>query len=683
MESLEEWIDRQKRVEQLDLVELVLHRMHVSADARLDAVYDRFKEHEHDFMAVTYGEEVLGLCSRRLLGFLMGSRYGFSVLGKKPIREHMVQQPLRLKRSTPVREALRLALGRLGRAFYDDILLVDENDQLLGIVPVPTLVRVQSALMTEKFNDLEARRFELLERNERLTHSLNELNESQGRNRHLFENQALGVAFLDEEGRIEAVNGVLSSWVDGLTPGSEFCKYLSGECGDAWKKAHRGILLDHRGGSVDCTLGAETSKLKIVRCFLSWVPETHQTCVFLHDVTQQRLLEKSVQMKEKTALTESLVAGVAHELNNKLLPISGFSEMLMAEIPEGQSTERLREYAQTIGETAMEAGKIIRQLQQLSRPEAARSEVFEIQEVVQGTVRVLKFKLQEEGVTVRVKKPSTPLMVHGDAGQIKQVLMNLGLNAIHAMRSSKEKLLEIEVDSTESTVEIRVSDHGHGIPSEILPRVFDPFFTTKAPNEGTGLGLSVCLSIVQHHRGELQVESEPGKGTTFTVSLPAVITESKSIPKRNGNGHHEGDDWLKKRFGRVLIVDDEKEICTFLSQVLVRRFGCSVTVAHHGGEAVQEILHHDFDLVISDVRMPEMTGVQFLEWLERERSMLVPRFCFITGESEFSDLSREIAKHPVPVLRKPFGMHELCDMCEGLFHGRPGPDEKDPILVEA
>jgi hypothetical protein len=151
MQEAKYWKEKYGSVEKADLLDFVAHQLQVDADERLDHVYDLFKTHEFDYMAVIRGENLIGLCSRTQISFIMGSRYGYSVMGKKKISEHLLENPVCLIRGYVIRDALSWVLSRTGSRFYEDVVLAGESGEYLGIIPVPALVRLQTALMEEKY----------------------------------------------------------------------------------------------------------------------------------------------------------------------------------------------------------------------------------------------------------------------------------------------------------------------------------------------------------------------------------------------------------------------------------------------------------------------------------------------------------------------------------------------------
>jgi len=378
-----------------------------------------------------------------------------------------------------------------------------------------------------------------------------------------------------------------------------------------------------------------------------------------------RELERHMHRQEKQRLLDTLVGGVAHELNNKLTPVLGFADLLAA----GRSGPQFAGY---ISKSAGEAAAIIRQLLQLSKPATGNRQAVDLRHVVEESLLMLKFKLRESKAEIRTTLPPGRIEALADAAQIKQVMMNLVLNALHAMEGCAAPSLEIEVGRRDAHGYIRVGDNGSGISSEIVGRIFDPFFTTKGPDRGSGLGLSVCHSIVEQHGGEILVESEPGRGATFTVILPAAEPADQDRPRPGGEaGAAVGEAHPLEEGRRILVVEDEEEVSMLLQEVLSSAFGSAIDLAADGVEALRWVERRDYALVVSDVRMPSMGGTEFFLRLRELRPALAQRLVFVSGHVGDKALEAEIAHWHVPLLAKPFSPGQLKEICAPLLLRQP------------
>jgi CheY-like chemotaxis protein len=207
-----------------------------------------------------------------------------------------------------------------------------------------------------------------------------------------------------------------------------------------------------------------------------------------------------------------------------------------------------------------------------------------------------------------------------------------------------------------------VADHGVGIPPENLERIFDPFFTTKGPERGTGLGLSVCISIARKHGGDIAVQSRVGEGAQFTFSLPLEQVQGAVAPVPAAapavlSRMPSGDG------GRVLVVDDEPQVRRVIASVLTSRFGCEVDTVPGGMEALERLATTAYALVLSDVSMATMPGTELYLWLREAQPGTSERFVFVTGYAGANELAGVVAEWGVPVLRKPFTIEQLAECC--------------------
>jgi len=255
--------------------------------------------------------------------------------------------------------------------------------------------------------------------------------------------------------------------------------------------------------------------------------------------TNGRLLAAMDQLKstqaqlvqaEKLSAIGQLVSGVAHELNNPLTSVIGYSQLIEEELREGPSTRPADEVAldiRRIAEEAERAARIVRNLLAFARRQSVARELHDVVEICKRVLALREYEFRLSGVELHVDFPAQLPGVLADAGQLQQLFLNLVLNAEHAMRGQEGRRLSLRVrhDEEAGAIELSVTDSGHGIESGNLSRIFDPFFTTREVGEGTGLGLSICYGIVRDHGGHIRVESKSRVGTTFLVTLPARLSD--------------------------------------------------------------------------------------------------------------------------------------------------------------
>jgi len=309
--------------------------------------------------------------------------------------------------------------------------------------------------------------------------------------------------------------------------------------------------------------------------------------------------EYMVQAEKLRALGE-MAGGVAHDFNNILAVVLGRTQLALEDVKD----EKLKKDLQVIEQTAIDAATTVRRLQDFARVRVERNfEVLDLREVVESALQMAesrRVKLKErEGIDIDVESKLRDIAtVEGDAAELREGLLNIIFNAMDAM--PKGGKITIEAKRTKKWVTITISDTGIGIPEEIRSKIFEPFFTTRA-HKGTGLGLSVTYGIIQRHRGEILVESTVGVGSTFYIKLP--ICESV-ISKKHAAGKADA-----VRSVSILMVDDNPEVAGILGLTL-RRLGHKVVEANSGEAAINTFELSNFDLVITDLGMPDMSGYE-------------------------------------------------------------------------
>lgn len=642
---------RRLKAEEMSLAALVHHAGSVAHEAPLEQVMKVFSERGVEFLALVRDGMVTGLCSRTRLGNLLGSRFGFALYSRSAAHQAQVDRPCVFSVGTPVREVLDRALARQGDEFREDVALIDERHALVGLIPIDALARLQTRLVNDQMEELQRQHHELLAAHQALR-------QSQGRYAGLFDSHVLGVALLDVQGTIQTHNRRL---VQLLQP-SETVELtsLSPWLPDPERTMFLEILAEQaRGGAPvtrDVTLFHPTSGARQFRCSFGWIEETAQVCVCLDDITEQRAIERQLARQEKQTLLDTLVGGIAHELNNKLTPVQGFAELIGMTADEGT-----RIYTETIKKSVGEAARIIRQLLQLSRPATTEMQPTELKAVVDEALGMMRFQVHESCCRVRTAYSPEPIWVQADPAEIKQVIMNLVLNALQAMEGNAGAMLDIEVREKGARATITVQDNGVGIAPENLERIFDPFFTTKGPERGTGLGLSVCYSIIRQHGGEILVASKPGEGARFSIVLPreTALTHLAPPPWEP----QKVDQICDTEGARVLVVEDEPQIRRLIRDALSTKYGCEVDIATNGIDALERVSSTHYRLVLSDVRMAGMNGTELYLWMRESQPEMARRFVFVTGFPGECHLAAEIAQWQVPVLSKPFSLARLAEVC--------------------
>lgn len=376
------------------------------------------------------------------------------------------------------------------------------------------------------------------------------------------------------------------------------------------------------------------------------------------DITDERAREQHLRRVERLAGVGTLIAGVAHELNNPLSAVLGFTRLLLMD-PRPESE---RDDLETIVRETERMAKIVADLRLVARETqegAGKRQRVDLNDVVRHVMKTREYTHRTRSIEVKADLASDLPAVWADQGQVEQVLLNLVVNAEQAMDGTPgAHRLIVRTRRTPSGPSLQVIDSGRGIAPEHLERLFDPFFTTKAPGEGTGLGLSLVHSIIHDHKGEIRVDSELGQGTAIRIDLPAA-------PER-----HEPDVTPETIAGaseslRVLVVDDEDSVRRAVVRSLQRR-GHTVDEAPEGNRALEllERTDVDYDVIVSDLRMPGMSGDELLRRLQTRGGGMDQRLIFLTGDTASPEAMRILSSINVPVLPKPAGIADVARWVE-------------------
>jgi len=373
-----------------------------------------------------------------------------------------------------------------------------------------------------------------------------------------------------------------------------------------------------------------------------------------HDITEQVAAEEELTrqreltlQREKFASMGSLLAGVAHELNNPLSVVVGRAIMLEEEAQD----PAIRTTAQRIRTAAERCARIVRTFLAMARRTGQERAWTSVEAVIDAALEMVDYSLKANGVTVIRERAAALPDLYIDPDQLHQVFTNLFVNAYQAMAevdNRRELLVRTRVDTAQSRVIIDVIDSGAGIPESIRARIFDPYFTTKSAGTGTGVGLAVSLGIVESHGGVITVECPSVGGTHFTVMLP-MAEHGHDEPASEPSDEVE----VTANARRVLVVDDEIEIREMLADVL-RGAGCSVDLAEDGEAALDKLARARYDAVFTDLRMPRLDGAGLYRRIESHHPGLARRVIFVSGDSLSGALPNFISTSGRPILEKPF-----------------------------
>ncbi|MFA5058220.1 MAG: hybrid sensor histidine kinase/response regulator, partial [Opitutaceae bacterium] len=376
--------------------------------------------------------------------------------------------------------------------------------------------------------------------------------------------------------------------------------------------------------------------------------ELEKTVTTLH-ATQAQLVQS-----EKLSAVGQFVAGVAHELNNPLTIVIGYSD-LMKQMGLG---DQLQKYLDQIGKSAQRCHKIVQNLLSFARQHTPERRPVNINELCDAVAEILVYDLRTSNIEIRKNYQTDLPPILGDPHQLQQVFLNIINNArqaIEAFRHDGQILLTTR--SLGPQVELRIKDNGPGISRENLSRIFDPFFTTKPIGKGTGLGLSLSYGIIQEHHGKISVESQPGAGAEFIILFPVAADggvtandvrkpSSPPFPPLQGAGQ------------TVLVVDDEEWILSLVQELLTRE-GYTVETVSSGQAALELLGRKGYDLIISDWKMPGLSGLQIYESLLSRDPAMARRILFMTGDVISESFKGFLQKYSRACLPKPFSLREF------------------------
>lgn len=425
--------------------------------------------------------------------------------------------------------------------------------------------------------------------------------------------------------------------------------------GEADKARHEKRLV-HRNGqarwyAVDVTaVRAPDGRLESIIVQFTDVHEQRDAA----EIREQ--LEAELRQKQKLEALGKLAGGVAHDFNNRLVIIMGYTELLKRSLPEDGT---LAQHADMVLTSAQRAAELTHQLLAYSRRQVLMPRAFDLNETVDRMRRLLERLIGEDIQLVTSLAAEHPIF--GDPGQIEQVILNLALNARDAMPNGGKLMLEtsdasLGADNGEGLpsgdyVTLVVRDTGAGIPESVLPHIFEPFFTTKALGKGTGLGLATVDGIVHQSGGTIRVESRIGEGTAFTIRLPrANATAAAQAPSAP---QPEPAMERPTRFESVLVCDDDDGVRKLVSDLLAFR-GYRVLEACNGRDALELAARHDgpIELLVTDVVMPEMGGIELASQLKARFPRL--RVLYVSGYSDDASLLSSPLEPGTFFLPKPF-----------------------------
>ena len=493
----------------------------------------------------------------------------------------------------------------------------------------------------------------------------------------IFRDAPMGIAFADGEGRIVDANPAFAQFfaVKTMPAGREL-----GELVDEGDRATVMALIADtakdgaKAGSTELRPAGDAERT--AELFANPVGG-NRVVLYLVDVSEQKALETKFAQSQKMQAVGQLAGGVAHDFNNLLTVIIGNSEFLLMRHQAGDpSFKEINE----IHQNALRAATLVGQLLAFSRKQTLQPRVLALRDVI-GELAIMLRRLVREGVALNLAHAPDLWPVHADEAQLSNAIINLVVNARDAMpdggtvtiRTTNETVpdavaLGTAIMPAGEYVRIDVSDTGVGIPKEHLGKIFDPFFTTKPVGQGTGLGLATVYGIVKQTGGFITVDSEVGRGTTFTIFLPryhadpnAAVVEPERLTPRDVTGQDT-----------ILLVEDEEAVRSFAARALKLR-GYNVIEAAGGEEALEIVrsARTPIDLIITDVVMPNMDGPTLVRHVRKLKPEI--RIIFMSGYAEEAFRRNDEKAEELHFLPKPFGLKQLAAKVKDVLSHAPAP----------
>ncbi len=516
------------------------------------------------------------------------------------------------------------------------------------------------------------------EREKRLNKAIRALRDSESKYRRFFEHDVSAIIIFSFTGKVIDCNSTfleLFGFKNKKDAKAErfqsFCVETS--CFEAIKAelSQNGKIINKEIKMINVK---EKKLIILANFFIEKKTKKRRIIGYLFDITQRKQYEEQFLHSQKMASIGTFVGGVAHDFNNILTTIKGYSEMVLKNI---KKENRYYKNLKTIYEASEKAENLIKKLLFLSKKEIAQPKVFNLNMLINDLKKMLESLIGEE-IELKTELAEDLPNLYADQSQIEQVLINLIANSRDALNETKKKKKEIiiktkYVKKIEKTfkenifesghyVVLSISDNGIGMSEEVKKKAFEPFFTTKERGKGTGLGLSTVFGIIQQNKGKIHLYSEKGIGTTIRIYLPAVFGKEVKVGK-NGEKtvkkvkHFEGK--------KILVVEDDPNVRNFAIDVL-KDLGYDVNYATNGKEGLEFIKNKGrVDLIITDVIMPEMNGYDFIKEVKKIYSDV--KVIFMSGYTDGYLIDKGKIQKGVNFLSKPFSFGSLSEIVSKIL----------------
>ncbi len=497
------------------------------------------------------------------------------------------------------------------------------------------------------------------------------LRASEARFRAAFDGVPLGMVLLDREGRIVETNRAMQSMLDRQEAelrGIVYRDLVHPE--DAPATEERLARLRQGVESLEGTACRHRRQdgtwlhAQVRACALAGEDGAPvYALAMIEDVSDRRRMEAQLRLADRMASMGTLAAGMAHEINNPLAFILANVEFAIRELRRDGTNQDVVVALEEAREGATRVREIVRDLKTFSRADDESRESLDVNRVLRSALSLASNEIRARA-RLEIELGDVPRVL-GSEHRLGQVLLNLLINAAQAIPEGRPDAHSVRAATgvhTDGRVVIKIADDGEGIPAPLKARIFDPFFTTKPVGVGTGLGLSICHGIVVAMGGEITVESETGCGSVFRVLLPAAPADASERP---GAQPH-----APSRRARLLVIDDEPLVCRALQRILAPPHDVQVQESGHGALTLLE-REDGWDLVICDLMMPDLSGMDLHAIVAARAPRLAERFVFLTGGA-FTPSAREFLERvPNERVEKPFEAAEFRELVARLLRAVP------------
>ena len=507
---------------------------------------------------------------------------------------------------------------------------------------------------------------ELLNRDLQLTvlERTREIEESHEYLKNIFENASDIIFTIDNEGRFIFLNNRVEDF--GYTKdelvGQPFDSLLMSEDGI---RAFVHVLKHGSKKTLEIELKGKDGTVWQTLCSFTPLRSSSEGIIGLlgvaKDITERKMLEKRLFQTEKLASLVTFVSGIAHELNNRLLPILVYSEL----IQQSSLDENELKLIKTINRSAIGAKRIVESLLRFSRQDKPHKSSINLNNILHSVLNLLHYRLPSSAISLKLNLEDSLPMIFADERQIEQVFVNVINNACDALdeKEGDGGIIEIISYCKNDEIYFDIINNGPEISREAIGKIFDPFYTSKEVGKGTGLGLSLCYGIIHEHGGDITVSSEFGR-TQFTIRMPMASEEDSSYCHLQDSDGEAGER-TTKQFKKILVIDDEDDQLDVMTHIL--RDTYTVTGVNSGKEAINRLNNDEYDMIICDFKMPGIDGAGVFEWISSNKPYMERRMLFSTGDVLGGKAEALIKKIGGNYIIKPYNIEELLKKVESII----------------